>query len=110
MSCPESSVNGPHGTARGKVLRSFPTESVDKPTIKLHNPDRLGRQSAERPGRTLSRMYASPRRISRPRQVVALAAALTVLLAACGDDDDASSATTEADPASTTTPATTAPA
>ena len=51
-------------------------------------------------------MHASPRRISRPRQVVALAAALTVLLAACGDDDDdASPATRAAAPASTAAPA-----
>ena len=33
-------------------------------------------------------MHASPRRITRPRRLVALAAALTIVVAACGDDDD----------------------
>src|SRR5688500_9337730 len=33
-------------------------------------------------------MHASPRRIRRPRRLVALAAALTIVVAACGDDDD----------------------
>ncbi len=54
-------------------------------------------------------MHASPRRISRPRQLVALAVALTVAVAACGDDDDDAAAA--ASPVSTAAPhATTAPA
>ncbi len=55
-------------------------------------------------------MHASPRRISRPRQLVALAVALTVAVAACGDDDD-DAAAAAASPVSTAAPvATTAPA
>jgi sulfonate transport system substrate-binding protein len=37
-------------------------------------------------------MHASPRRIARPRRLVALAAALTIVAAACGDDDNPSPA------------------
>ncbi|HZI44275.1 MAG TPA: hypothetical protein VFD53_03580, partial [Ilumatobacter sp.] len=37
-------------------------------------------------------MHASPRRITRPRRLVALAAALTIVVAACGDDDEATPA------------------
>ena len=37
-------------------------------------------------------MHASPRRITRPRRLVAVAAALTIVVAACGDDDEATPA------------------
>jgi NitT/TauT family transport system substrate-binding protein len=56
-------------------------------------------------------MHASPRRITRPRQVLSRylllgAAALTTLLAACGDDDDdAAAAATTVAAAATTDPA-----
>ena len=65
-------------------------------------------------------MHASPRRITRPRWLVALAAALTIVVAACGDDDDPATdaaisetpTTTPADvsTASTTEPTATEPA
>ena len=56
-------------------------------------------------------MHASPRRTSRPRRLVALAAALTIVIAACGDDDDDDGAAAIADDGSATTaPAASEPA
>ncbi|HEX6658648.1 MAG TPA: ABC transporter substrate-binding protein [Ilumatobacter sp.] len=47
-------------------------------------------------------MHASPRRITRPRRLVALAAALTIVVAACGDDDDTATATATSETQATT--------